>query len=504
MVISPKNNIFVSGNQYFSTMEFSKIIGRREEIKEINRSYHSKEAEFVIVYGRRRVGKTFLIREFFHDTFDFQLTGIYDKPKELQLANFAAALQEHSNQVQSIPQSWFEAFGQLKTYLKGFQKEEKKVVFIDEMPWLDTRQSDFLTAFEWFWNGWGASQDDLMLIVCGSATTWITDKLLANKGGLFNRATCRIYLHPFTLNETEQYLLSRGIRWSRYDIAECYMIMGGIPFYLKQLTPDLTYTHNIDNLFFRNKAKLWDEFPHLYQTLFSNAETYIQIVEALAAKQMGLTRSELVENTRLPDNGKLTKMLNDLANCDFVRPYNYYGNKKKDTTYQLSDYYTLFYLRFLKDHYGNDEHFWTNTLDNPSRRAWAGYAFEQVCKDHIRQIKKRIGIGAVLSEQSSWYSRENRDTTNHNKHRGAQIDMLIDRRDRVINVCEMKFTLSEFLIDKDYDMCLRNKLETFRRESKTKKALHLTFVTTYGVKRNMYSGLVQSEVILDDLFETAE
>ena len=274
------------------------------------------------------------------------------------------------------------------------------------------------------------------------------------------------------------------------------MIMGGIPFYLKQLTPDLSYTANIDSLFFRSKAKLWDEFPHLYQTLFNNADIYIQIVEALAVKQIGLTRAELVASTRLPDNGRLTKMLNDLANCDFVRPYNYYGNKKRYTTYQLSDYYTLFYLRFLKNHYGNDEHFWTNTLDNHSRRAWAGYAFEQVCKDHIRQIKGRIGIGAVLSEQSSWYSREG---GNENRG-GAQIDLLIDRRDRVINVCEMKFSLSEFLIDKDYDLRLRNKLETFRRESNTRKALHLTFVTTYGVKQNMYSSLVQSQVVMDDLF----
>ncbi len=473
-------------------MNAENIIGRELEMKELQRCLTSNEAEFVVVYGRRRVGKTYLVRHFFGNTFTFQLTGIYNSSREVQLANFALVLQEYTGVAQPAPKNWLEAFGRLREYLSSLKSDRKKVVFIDEMPWLDTRQSDFLAAFEWFWNGWGSGQNDLLLIVCGSATTWITDKLLTNKGGLFNRVTSRIYLHPFTLHETEQMLLANGIRWSRYDVVECYMIMGGIPFYLKMLTPELSYTANIDNLFFKNKARLWDEFPNLYRTLFNNSDAYIQIVEALAGKQMGLTRTEIIAATRLPDNGALTKMLSNLADSDFIRPYNYYGNKRKDITYQLADYYTLFYLRFLKDSFGRDEHYWTNTLDNPSRRAWAGYAYEQVCKDHIRQIKQRLGIGAVLSEQSSWFSRDADDR--------AQIDLLIERRDRVINVCEIKFSISEFVIDKDYDRCLRSKLDAFRRQSKTNKALHLTMMTTYGVKQNMYSGLVQSEVTMDDLF----
>ncbi|MBO5000424.1 MAG: ATP-binding protein, partial [Bacteroidaceae bacterium] len=354
------------------------------------------------------------------------------------------------------------------------------------------RQSNFVSALEWFWNGWGAGRNDLMLIACGSATSWITDKLLADKGGLFNRATSRIYLHPFTLHETELYLQSKGIQWSRYDITECYMVMGGIPYYLRNLSPQLSYTANIDELFFKKKGRLWDEFIHLYQTLFSNADVYIQVVEALAKKQTGLTRKEIITATGLNDNGNLTKILKNLADSDFVRVYNTFGKKKNELIYQLADQYTLFYFRFLKDQYGKDEHFWTHTLDNPQRRTWAGYAFEQICKIHISQIMKSIGISAVLNEHSSWRS--------HESESGAQIDLLIARRDRVINVCEIKFSLSPYIIDKDYDMRLRNKLEVFRQETGTRDALNLTFITTYGVKQNMYSGLVQSEVTMDDLF----
>ena len=473
-------------------MRQSTIIGREKEMEELQRCMQSSEAELVVVYGRRRVGKTFLVREYFNNNFAFQLTGLYNQPKSVQLHNFAIMLSEYSHHGIQVPSSWLEAFALLRSYLESLPEEGKKVIFIDEMPWLDTRLSNFLSAFEWFWNGWGASRHDLVVIVCGSATSWITDKILSNKGGLFNRTTSRIYLRPFTLYETEQYLLSRGIRWSRYDIAECYMVMGGIPYYLRLLSPRLSYTVNIDELFFKKKGKLWDEFVHLYQTLFSNADSYIQIVEALSSKRMGLTRNEIVAATKLPNNGVLTRMLNNLSDSEFIRPYNFYGRKKRDTIYQLSDYYSIFYFRFLNGMHGKDEQYWTHTIDNPQRRAWAGYTFEQVCKDHVYCIKRAIGINGVLSEDSSWHLLQGEQRT--------QIDLLIDRRDRVINLCEIKYSLSPFTIDKDYDIALRNKVETFRQATHTNKALHLTLIATYGLRNNAYSSIIQSVVTLDDLF----
>ena len=474
-------------------MKSSEIIGREYEIGLLDRCYASGESEFVILYGRRRVGKTYLVRKHFEGKFDFVLTGIYDKPKAIQLANFAAALEEYSGESRPVPQTWFEAFNQLKRYLSSLQKE-RQLVFIDEMPWLDTKKSNFLAAFELFWNGWGAAQDRLMLVACGSATTWITDKIFADKGGLFNRATKRIYLKQFTLYETECYLQSRKIRWNRKTIAECYMIMGGIPFYLRQLSPELTFSQNIDQIFFKQRGALWDEYDHLFATLFQSPEPYMQIVEALSKKRKGLTRTELVETTKITDSGTLTKLLKDLCGSDFVQAYAYFGSSKKNTLYRLSDFYTLFYNRFVREHYGKDPDYWTHTLTSPTHNTWAGLAFENLCLQHVPQIKLQLGIAGVLSEASSWFVK------GKDGERGAQIDLVIDRSDNVINLCEMKFAKDEYEISKEDEEDLRHKASAFQKQTKTRKALHLTMVSTYGLKRNQYSDAVQSQVLLDDLF----
>ena len=479
------------------------IIGRENEINRLQLCMERGESQFVVVYGRRRVGKTFLIREFFHNEFTFNFTGIYNATKDIQLANFTTTLQQYWNRNFKIPGNWVEAFRLLREYLE--EKKEKgkqRIVFIDELPWLDTQKSDLLTAIEIFWNHWAAWEGDIKFIVCGSATSWITDKILNNTGGLYNRCTMRLFLNPFNLHETELFLQKKGINWTRYDIALCYMIMGGIPYYLNLLQPDLPLDRNIDELFFVKKAKLWDEHEQLYKTLFKNANEYITVVEALATKRMGLTRNEILAKTGLPNNGLISKVLDDLTYCDFIRKYNYYGNRKRDSLYQLSDFYSMFYYKFIKGSAGKDEHFWSNMANTPERYAWAGNAFEQLCKDHVQQIKKRIGISAVLSEYSSWFCRP--DETYGPDDRGAQVDLVIDRMDRVINLCEMKFSSGEYEIDKDYEMNLRNKIERFRTTTNTRKALHLTMVTTFGVKRNKYSGIVQSQVTIDDLFSIAD
>ena len=274
------------------------------------------------------------------------------------------------------------------------------------------------------------------------------------------------------------------------------MIMGGIPYYLNLLTSKIPFSENIDRMFFKDKGDLWDEFPHLYNTLFSSSENHIKVVEALSQKRMGLTREEIIAQTGLPGNGVLTKILQNLVNSGFVRVSHLFGRKKKDNLYQLSDQYTLFYFKYIRENYGKDEHFWSHSLDQPSRRVWAGLAFEQLCKDHIPQIKHKLGISGVLTEESIWFSRENEDLG----ITGAQIDLVIERRDHCINLCEMKFTLDDFVIDKDYDSVLRGKISAFQSMTKTRKAIQLTMITTYGVKRNIYSGLVQSQVTLDDLF----
>ena len=474
------------------------FIGREYEKSLIQQYLDSPKAELVAIYGRRRVGKTYLVKSFFQNQFDFYFTGMYETSRAVHLSLFRKELSRLTTEKVPPLKDWFTAFDALKDYLKTLNKE-KLVVFLDELPWMDTPRSNFLAAFSNFWNTWGSTQPNLKLFVCGSATTWMLDKFVGDKGGLYGRVCRPIHLSPFTLDETEQYFLKiKGLNWGRMQILETYMMMGGIPYYLKQLEPERTLLDNIDNCFFKTNGKLWDEFDNLYETLFAQSEVYVRIVEALASKRIGLTREEIIKVTKLPDNGPTSRALKDLVKCGFVRAYQYFGHKNKSQTYQLADFYTLFYLRFIKDNYGQDEHFWTHMLDNPKKNAWAGYSFEQLIKEHIEQVKRALGIGSVLTQQSSWFI-EKRNLDDENLS-GAQIDLLIDRRDKAINLCEAKFYSGTFTIDKDYSLKLRDKITTFKSTIKTRKSIVPTMITTFGVKRNTYSGIIQQEATLDDLF----
>lgn len=464
------------------------IIGRETEQEILRQRIESDAPELIAIYGRRRIGKTFLVRQYFKDTFSFYSTGIYQGTKKEQLGEFNRQLVHYSGRKWKIAKDWFDAFAQLREYLESLSGNKPIVVFLDELPWMDTHKSRFIKAFEYFWNSWGATNKRLKLIVCGSATTWMRENVLSDKGGLYNRTTRSIYLAPFTLYETEQYLLSRGIKWNRYQIAECYMILGGTPLYLQMLERGLSLTQNVDNLFFVQNAPLAREYDFLFRSLFNEAMVHRQIIETLASKAVGMTRLELIVAAKIEDSGLLTKALRNLTDCDFIRQYTAFGKSERGTVFQLTDLFSLFHLRYVKGYRGQDENHWQNMIDSPSRRAWSGYSFEQLCLHHIRQIKQKLGITGVQSDVCAW------------KGEDGQIDLLIDRRDQTINLCEMKFSQSEFEITKQYDEHLRSRTESFRSATKTRKALHQTFVTTYGLKQNIYSGNIQSEVVLDDLF----
>ncbi len=464
------------------------IIGRATEQEILRQRIDSNSSELIAIYGRRRVGKTFLVRQYFNDAFSFYYTGIYQGTKKEQLGEFNRQLEHYSGHEWKVAKDWFDAFFQLRKYLESLDGCKPIIVFLDELPWMDTQKSRFIKAFEYFWNSWGVTNKRLKLIVCGSATTWMRENVLSDKGGLYNRTTRSIYLAPFTLHETEQYLLSRGISWNRYQIAECYMILGGTPLYLQMLERNLSLTQNIDNLFFMQGAPLAREYDFLFRSLFKEATIYRQIIATLASKAIGMTRKEIMTVAKIEDGGVLTKALRNLNDCDFIRQYTAFGKSERGTIYQLTDLFSLFHLRYVKGYRGQDEHHWQNMIDSPSRRAWSGYSFEQLCLHHIRQIKQKLGITGVQSDVCAW------------KGEGGQIDLLIDRRDQTINLCEMKFAQGEFEITKQYDSHLRERAESFRSATKTRKALHQTFVTTYGVKKNMYSVNIQSEIRLDDLF----
>ena len=469
------------------------IIGRKEEQQILRSAVQSENSEFVAVYGRRRVGKTYLIRETFGYKFTFQHTGLAKGNTKEQLFSFAISLRDAGYDDCPIPKSWLEAFSLLSTYLKN-STDEKKIVFLDELPWMDTPRSNFISAFEHFWNGWASARKDIVLIICGSATSWIINKVINDHGGLHNRVTKQIALQPFTLKECEMFAQSKGLEMSRYQLAECYMVFGGIPYYWSLLEKGLSLAQNIDKIIFAKNGKLSNEFDQLYASLFKSPEQYIDIVTALGKKKVGMTREEIIAATDKYSNGALSKVLDELEYCGFIRKYNGFDKKSKQAIYQLIDNYTLFYFKFIQQNENNDEHFWSASIDSAMHRAWSGLAFERLCMAHTQQIKAALGIAGVLSNVYSW--RKEADETSD----GAQIDLLIDRKDQVINLCEMKYSLSEYIIDAEYEQKLRNKKSVFIDTTNTRKAVHLTMVTTFGIKANAHSGIVQNEITLEDLF----
>jgi len=469
------------------------LIGRQDELVRLKELIENRSSSFVAVYGRRRVGKTFLIRNAF-SSFDFQVTGMANVNTATQLSNFHIALKRYDSPSVDRPlaTSWLEAFTQLTSLLES-KASEKKIVFLDELPWLDTAGSGFLPALEHFWNSWASARTDILLIVCGSAASWIINKLLNSRGGLHNRVTNRIPLQPFTLKECELFFSSRGATFDRYQIVQLYMVMGGVPFYLSQVDPKLSAAQNIDRLCFTESGILRAEFDNLYHSLFQKAERHVQIIEALSKKAKGLSREDLLKASKMPNGGGTTRILRELEESHFIRKYRAFGKKDKNSIYQLTDFYSLFYLRWIKDYNPSDRDYWISQLDTPNQNIWAGYAFEQVCLEHISKIKQGLSIGGMKTETSAWSGKT--DTS------GAQIDLLIDRADRVINICEMKFSIDPFVISKSYAEDLKRKIRVFKEVTKTRKAVHLILITTWGLVRNNYSDmLVQNELKMDALF----
>lgn len=476
-------------------METEKLIGREQETAEIQKCIKSNKSEFVIIYGRRRVGKTFLVKKIFNGIFDFYFVGSSRMTSKMQLEDFASSLSKYSGIKTIVPQNWKDAFNLLSNYLETLNEKRKKIIFIDEMPWIDRKQSDFLAALEHFWNNWVTMRDDIVLIACGSATSWMINNLVKNRGGLHNRITRRIYLHPFSLHETELYLKYREFDWNRIQIMQCYMIVGGVPYYLSLLDNRLSIPQNIDNLFFRQGGLLQNEFENLYNALFSSADKYINIVKALSQKQKGLTRDEIIAATNY-QGGSLTTILNNLENCDFIETYNQFGNEKKNTIYKIVDFYTLFYFKYIYGNHTKDAEYWTHIFNTQSVASWQGMAFELLCRCHLQQIKHALGISGIATKTSSWKYIPRQDS----QDQGTQIDMVIERVDRMIHLCEMKFRERRFAINKAYADTLSHRMKIFKEKTETNYLVVNTIVTPEGLTDSKYNHLIHSTVTSNDLF----
>lgn len=472
------------------------LVGRTREQDLLNRCLESKESEFVAVYGRRRVGKTFLVRQFFNNSFAFYATGLADSPMKDQLRVFRQALEEYSGRKVPALTTWLDGFRELIELLKNTAGPGKHVVFLDELPWFDTPRSGFVAGLEYFWNSYASARDDIILVTCGSATSWMIDRLLRNRRGLHNRVTRRIRLNPFTLAECEEFYRNRGIVMSRYQMVEAYMILGGVPYYLRQMDSRLSLAQNVDALCFADEAPLRDEYRILFASLFREPGRYQQVVEALAAKTSGLTREEILRSTGLSDGGTTSQTLTELEESGFVRRTTPFGATKRGAVYQLIDPFVLFHLSFMAQ--PQPPGFWGQFSVTPRHNAWAGLAFEQVCASHLPQIKQALGISGISATASSWRSKPAPDSPN------AQIDLVIDRSDGCVNLCEMKYAATEFTVTSQYAATLTARRELFRAQTHTRKALFLTMVTPYGLTPNEYAATVQQSLTLDHLFMSGE
>ena len=462
------------------------LIGRVAECRELKRLKESDSPEFVAVYGRRRVGKTYLVKEFFNYSFTFYTSGLARGTMKDQLRTFWQSMIEYGlPESTPCPKDWFEAFDNLKTVITS-SRGKRKVVFIDELPWLDTQKSKFVTALDRFWNTWASEHPEILLIGCVSAASWMVKNIIKNKGGLHNRITSKIKLLPFTLAETNEFIISKKIRWNKKLVAETHMILGGIPYYLSLLDKNRSLYQNIDDFFFKGGAKLEDEFDNLYSSLFRKSSEYVKIVELLARKKSGYIRNEIVAGLKCKDGGSLTRKLEELEHCGFIRKYRSLGENAN--TYQLVDFFTLFYLQFVKKQSLQDNFTWTSMIGTHQYSTWKGLAFEKLCFSQADKIRSALGISGVITQTFPFYDER------------MQLDMVIVRKDNAISLCEMKWSEGAYSLTTSDKSKLETRKEALRQMYKN-KAIYIVYVTSSGLVENDYTrDNVNGTIVLDDLF----
>lgn len=468
-----------------------KLIGRENEIRLLRQAMNSGKPELIAVYGRRRVGKTFLIRQFFNREIVFDISGIPDGSYRQQLRNFYLKLCEKNARFKKRdePEDWLQAFTMLSEYIRGLRDKRRKVLFIDEFPWVYTPRSKFISMFAHFWNDFCSRRKDLVVVICGSSASFMINKVIRDRRGLHNRISYPIRLMPFSLHETEQYLKSRRVNLTRYDYLQLYMAIGGIPHYLEKILPGESVAIAIDRLCFKPDALLKDEFNAVFESLFENSSNHQRVVETLASASGGLNRDELVRQSGLSTGGGFTRIIRELIESGFVTEYRAFNTSRKYSVFRLSDEYSLFFLRYI---HGNTDSTWTSLFNSRSYISWGGIAFESICLKHTNQIKKALGISGISSNSSTW----------RNKH--AQIDLVIDRSDNCINLCEIKFYSSEFVINKSYRESLTTKKQEFVQALQARKNVFVTFISSFGVRENThYQYIVDNQLTMDSLFESA-
>ena len=478
------------------TEDNMKLIGREKEIRTLKEAMESKDSVFLAVYGRRRVGKTFLLRQTLSDRIVFSYSGKANITRQSQLKSFRLSLMEQGMPDCPVIKDWFTAFSCLKRLI-CLSSVSKKVILLDEVAWMDNHKSDFIPALEGFWNEWCSNRNDIFLIICASATSWIIDNVFHNRGGLHNRVTMRMRLSPFTLKECEEFSIANNLNYSRKDILNLYLAIGGVAWYWTLLKKGYSVKQNISQLFFENDSPLRGEFLELYSSLFIRPEKYIDIILALGKKSSGLERQELSAECKVSNNSKLGKMLQQLEECGFIRSYVPYGKKENSIVYQLIDSFSLFHLKFLSKFKGEINS--DMVLSSSSYNTYCGLAFEKAVMNHLNELKRAMGISGINTQAYTWRSNPKKLKEGE---KGAQIDIVLDRADGIINIIEAKWTSNgePYMISSSDEEDLLNKRRVFIEQTQTRKSVFLTMVTISGIKKNSHFDSIQNFFTLDDLF----
>jgi hypothetical protein len=470
----------------------NQIIGRKAEMQLLEQYISSDKSEFIAVYGRRRVGKTFLVRHYFNNNFAFDMTGIIEGKMKEQMAAFNDALRTYGHKGNKV-RTWLDAFFALRDLLQAkLQEVDRCVVFIDELPCLDTPRSGFVRALGHFWNSWAAWQSGIKLIVCGSATSWMVRNIIDNHGGLHDRVTHEMALKPFSLSEVEEYFTANKFHWSRLGMLHAYMAVGGIPYYLSLFRQTESPAQGIDRLFFDENAELAKEYNRLFSSLFRNPAPYLSLIKLLASKPSGMTRDEIAAELKVANNGYLGDILTDLVYCDFLRAYHAKGGRTRSglSIYKLVDFYTIFYHTFIRK--SAEPGYWLRMQGTPTVNTWNGLAYERVCMSHVAQIKRSLGIANVTTETYA--------CTVTDGESKSQIDLVIERADKMINLCEIKYSESEYTLTQEEYLKIGRRANALRNATTTRYGIVPTLITTFGLAHGMYADSIHASVVLDDLF----
>lgn len=478
------------------------IVSREPEKIILNSMLKSGRPEFLAIYGRRRVGKTFLINEYFKKKkcAYFKITGQQKGAYKTQLKHFADSVQNLLELEFEIkpPDNWDDAFRDLTKHIKKIR--EPVILFFDELPWLVTSRSGLLPAMFYQWNTEWVYMNNVKLVVCGSATSWMLKNIVHGKGGKHSRLTQRINLQPFSLSESKQFLRHKRIKLDDYQLTTLYMALGGIPKYLELVNPGESATQAIDRICF--EGLLLDEFDDLFDSLFKQPEYYEAVIRYLAEHPSGVSYNELAKAVKQSSGGVFTGRLYELAQTSFIQEFTPYGMKTKPY-YRISDEYSFFYLTWIYGKKTAIQHvtrYWSKQSKTQAAISWKGNTFEIVCLKHITEIIKILDLGDYVTWVGGWRYVPSASNNTSNNEKGAQIDLLIERSDNAITLCEIKFYSDQFSISKDYAKKLKDKIQVFRERTKTKKQIFLCLITSHGMKPNKYSNdLVDAHVMLSQI-----